>query len=48
MVDCEWLPICNCEERGYDLIMAAGSQFDEAANKVASNVFSIYPSIKQK
>ena len=27
----------NYAERGYDLIMAAGTQFDEAANKVASN-----------
>jgi basic membrane protein A len=25
----------NYAERGYDLIMAAGTQFDEAANKVA-------------
>ncbi|MDR1098927.1 MAG: BMP family protein [Treponema sp.] len=27
----------NYAERGYDLIMAAGTQFDEAANKVAAN-----------
>jgi len=27
----------NYAERGYDLIMAAGTQFDEAANKVAKN-----------
>lgn len=27
----------NYAERGYDLIMAAGTQFDTAANKVASN-----------
>jgi len=27
----------NYAERGYDLIMAAGTQFDEAANKVASS-----------
>ena len=27
----------NYAERGYNLIMAAGTQFDEAANKVASN-----------
>ncbi|AET70817.1 putative ABC-type transport system, periplasmic component/surface lipoprotein [Desulfosporosinus orientis DSM 765] len=27
----------NYAERGYDLIMAAGTQFDEAANKVAPN-----------
>ena len=26
----------NYAERGYDLIMAAGTQFDEAANKVAA------------
>jgi basic membrane protein A len=27
----------NYAERGYDLIMAAGTQFDEAANRVAAN-----------
>lgn len=27
----------NYAERGYDLVMAAGTQFDEAANKVAKN-----------
>lgn len=27
----------NYAERGYDLIMAAGTQFDEAANRVATN-----------
>ncbi len=27
----------NYAERGYDLILAAGTQFDEAANKVAAN-----------
>ncbi|MGB4408157.1 MAG: BMP family protein [Sphaerochaeta sp.] len=27
----------NYAERGYDLIMAAGTQFDDAANKVAAN-----------
>ena len=27
----------NYAERGYDLIMAAGTQFDEAANKVAAS-----------
>lgn len=27
----------NYAERGYDLVMAAGTQFDEAANKVAAN-----------
>lgn len=32
----------NYAERGYDLIMAAGTQFDEAANKVAKN----YPNTK--
>lgn len=32
----------NYAERGYDLIMAAGTQFDEAANKVAKN----YPKTK--
>ena len=32
----------NYAERGYDLIMAAGTQFDEAANKVAKN----YPDTK--
>jgi basic membrane protein A and related proteins len=32
----------NYAERGYDLIMAAGTQFDEAANKVASQ----YPNTK--
>ena len=32
----------NYAERGYDLIMAAGTQFDEAANKVAAS----YPNTK--
>lgn len=32
----------NYAERGYDLIMAAGTQFDEAANKVAKD----YPNTK--
>ncbi len=32
----------NYAERGYDMIMAAGTQFDEAANKVAKN----YPKTK--
>ncbi len=32
----------NYAERGYDLIMAAGTQFDEAANKVAQS----YPNTK--
>ena len=32
----------NYAERGYDLIMAAGTQFDEAANKVAKE----YPNTK--
>ncbi|HRW50581.1 MAG: BMP family protein [Caldilinea sp.] len=32
----------NYAERGYDLIMAAGTQFDEAANKVAAE----YPNTK--
>lgn len=32
----------NYAERGYDLILAAGTQFDEAANKVAKN----YPKTK--
>ena len=32
----------NYAERGYDLIMAAGTQFDEAANKVAKD----YPKTK--
>ena len=32
----------NYAERGYDLIMAAGTQFDETANKVAKN----YPDTK--
>ena len=27
----------NYAERGYDLIMAAGTQFDEAANKIATS-----------
>jgi basic membrane protein A len=32
----------NYAERGYDLVMAAGTQFDEAANKVAAS----YPNTK--